>query len=992
MAFTALLAGSFAGAAAGPASAAPPDGSKIAMPSTWQAGRYIVQLAADPVVAYDGGVRGLAATAPATGEKVNPRSAAVRAYSSYLDATEDKVLDGVPGSVDKIHDYRYTFNGFAADLTAGQVAALRKSPNVVNVTKDELRQLDTTRTPEFLGLTGRRGVWNKLGGKSNAGAGTVVGIIDTGIWPESPSFAPLPGNPAPPAGWTGECETGEEFTLDDCSSKIIGARYFVEGFGVENLDEEEYVSPRDGDGHGSHTGSTAAGNNGVPVSEEGIDFGRASGMAPAAQIAAYKVCWNGAEGDGCATSDSVKAIDTAVEDGVDVLNYSISGSQTSFLDPVEVAFLFAADAGVFVAASAGNGGPGPSTVAHNSPWLTTVAAGTHDREGRGSVTLGNGETYRGASITEGTDGAKPLVTSTEVANATADPDEARLCFIGTLDPAKASGKIVICDRGSIARADKSIAVREADGAGMILANTSPSSLNADLHVVPSVHVDEVAGQEIKDYQANTANPTANIADARIVFNVPAPEVAEFSSRGPALAGEGDLLKPDIMAPGVDVLAAVAPPFNQGRDYDFYSGTSMSSPHIAGIGALMRQAHPDWSPMMIKSALMTGANRYKNRGGKIEGSPFDYGSGQVRPRAALNPGLTYDAGFEDWIQFLCGTGQLSEQSGICQDFGSIDPSDLNYATVAIGSLAGKQTVTRTVTSTADSRQTYRAAIVQPDGVKVNVQPRRFSIEPGADKKVRIKFTSRDNAELDEYTFGRVIFKSEEKRTRNAVRFKVRTELAVQPVAIAAPEEVRGEGTSGSLTYDITAGYTGQLGTSVAGLVPAEEFTGQTLTESSGGFDGSAPDEDTALYEVTVPAGTALARFSLFDRDYAADTDLDIFVFTATGSLVGVSAGGTSEEEVELNNPEPGTYLVAVDAFAFLTDTVTPRLFAWSLGNDPAGNMTASSPGAVESGENYQITVEWDGLAPEMRYLGRVDYTDGGGDNVGNTIVRVDTDSG
>jgi hypothetical protein len=334
------------------------------------------------------------------------------------------------------------------------------------------------------------------------------------------------------------------------------------------------------------------------------------------------------------------------------------------------------------------------------------------------------------------------------------------------------------------------------------------------------------------------------------------------------------------------------------------------------------------------------------------------------------------------------------AGFCEGNGIpvLDQSDLNYPTVSIGSLAGKQTVTRTVTSTAPSTQSYRTNIVQPDGVKVSVKPRRFTIEPGATQDLRISFASRDSAELDEYTFGRVIFKSEQLRAPRTVRYKVRTELAVQPVAIAAPEEVRGEGTSGSLNYDITAGYTGQLTTSVAGLVPAEEFTGQTLTETSGGFDGSAPDEDTALYEVTVPPGTALARFSLFDRDYAANTDLDIFVFTAAGNLIGLSAAGTSEEEVELNNPEPGTYLVAVDAFAFLTDTVTPRLFAWSLGNDPAGNMTASSPGAVESGENYQITVEWDGLAPEMRYLGRVDYTDGGGDNVGNTIVRVDTDSG
>jgi len=949
----------------------------------YKSGRYIVQLAGAPVATYAGDVAGLSRTKAAAGERFDSGSAAAHDYRSYLDRQQSSVLSTVNG-VRTIYDYRYSFNGFAAQLTGAQAAALAKTPGVVSVTRDELRKPDTSRTPKYLGLTGKNGAWSKVGGRRDAGRGVVVGVIDTGIWPESRSFAALPGNPAPPADWTGECQTGEGFTTDDCNSKIIGARYFLEGFGEENLAEEEYVSPRDGDGHGSHTASTAAGNFGVKAVVEGINLGRVSGMAPAAQIAAYKVCWNGEEGDGCATSDSVAAIDTAVEDGVDVLNYSISGARETSLDPVEVAFLFAADAGVFVATSAGNSGPDPSTVAHNSPWLTTVAAGTHDRAGVGKVTLGNGETYTGAAA-PGDVGPAPLINSTDAGKAGADPEEVLLCYPGTLDPAKASGKIVTCARGVIARIEKSLAVEEAGGVGMVLYNTEPSSLNADLHFVPTVHVDEVAGEQIVAY-ANKPGATASL-EGHFEFGVEAPFVAEFSSRGPALAHEGDLLKPDIMAPGVDVLAAVAPPTNFGRNFDFYSGTSMSSPHIAGIGALMKDAHPRWSPMMIKSALMTGARRYTNKGNKIEGTPLDYGAGETRPKRSINPGLVYDSDIVDWLGFLCG-GELGAEFCNENDVPVLDPSDMNYPTVAIGALAGKQTVHRTVTNVA-GKSTYRGVIKQPDGVKVRVRPARFTLGRGDSQDVRITFT-RTDAALDEYAFGRLIWKSKAKVGRS-VKYKVRTELAVRPVAVSAPEEVHGTGTSGSLTYDVTAGYDGVLNTDEAGLVPAEVFSGQTLTEQSGGFDGVAPDEDSALYTVTVPAGTELARISTFNRDYADNTDLDIFVFDAAGQFVDLSAGGTSDEEVNLQNPEPGEYLVVVDAFAFPGDSVTPQLYAWTLGDSAAGNMTASDPGAVRLGETVQVTVEWSGLDAGARYLGRVSYTDAAGTVQGSTIVRVDTDT-
>jgi subtilisin family serine protease len=440
----------------------------------------------------------------------------------------------------------------------------------------------------------------------------------------------------------------------------------------------EFWSPRGAAGHGSHTAGTAAGNYNVNAVVTATTLGNISGMAPRARIAVYKVCWGIEVGiAGCATSDSVAAIDQAVSDGVDVINFSISGSTTSFLDPVEVAFLFAADAGVFVAASAGNNGPGASTVAHISPWLTTVAAGTKNRAYQATATLGNGASYTGVGLGAAVP-SSPLILSINAGLSGANATAVRLCFssewtggIPQLDPAKVAGKIVVCDRGTNDRVDKSRAVQEAGGVGMILTNVTPNSLNADLHFVPTVHLADTDRAAILAYGA-TAAPTASLS-AGVQVLVVAPDVAAFSSRGPALAGAGDMLKPDIMAPGVDILAAHSP-IESGYIFNFLSGTSMSSPHMAGIAALFKQLHPEWSPAMIKSALMTTASQTRNNNTPIAGGAFAYGAGQVVPNSANDPGLVYDAGFNDWLAFLCGTGQLT--ASYCPSI-AIDPSNLNY---------------------------------------------------------------------------------------------------------------------------------------------------------------------------------------------------------------------------------------------------------------------------------------------------------------------------
>src|SRR5262245_49242011 len=540
---------------------------------------YVVQMIDVPVASYTGEIAGLAATKPGRGQKVDPNAPDVTAYAAYLDTGHDQVLATVGGA--KVYDYHYSFNGFAAALTEAQAAAITVAAGVLSVTKDELQTSDTSSTPTFLGLDAPGGLWDQLGGVDRAGEDIVIGIVDSGIWPESPSFSDRTGSNGSGnkggklsyhqiPGWHGKCTPGEAFNASLCSQKLIGAQRFNEAWGGDDglkaVRPWEFASPRDYNGHGTHTASTAGGNHAVPTTGPATAFGPINGIAPRARIAAYKALWSTVDGSTASgfTSDLVAAIDQAVADGVDVINYSISGTTTNFLDPVEIAFLFAADAGVFVAVSAGNSGPNIGTVAHPSPWITTVAAGTHNRTGEGSVTLGNGVTYSGPSLATAV-GPVPLIDSTAAGLPGAPASAVALCFTaadngGTpvLDPAKVAGKIVVCDRGTNARVAKSQAVKDAGGVGMLLVNVVPgSSLNADFHFVPTVHLSDTVRAAVKTYAAS-AGATARINQATIVYNVPAPATAAFSSRGPLNAGAGDLLKPDLIAPGQDIVAAVAP--------------------------------------------------------------------------------------------------------------------------------------------------------------------------------------------------------------------------------------------------------------------------------------------------------------------------------------------------------------------------------------------------------------------------------------------------
>ena len=980
-------------------------------------GIFIVQLAELPVVAYDGSIKGLRATKPADGAKIDPTATDVVRYVGYLNGRHNGELNAAGGG-QKLYDYAYSFNGFAAKLSAAAANKLAADPDVLAITPNELVETDTSFTPDFLGLTAPGGLWDQLGGQGSGGEDVVIGIIDSGVWPESLSFADRENALGIPSAqgtkvysqlqasaFHGKCASAddpgsESWDANLCNRKLVAARYYNAAWGgnagMTAQRPWEFNSPRDYNGHGTHTSSTAGGNYGTPTTGAALQVADSiSGMAPRARIATYKVLWSTQDASLASgqTADIVQAIDQAVADGVDVINYSISGTTTNFLDPVQVSFLFAADAGVFVSASAGNSGPTTGTVAHPGPWLTTVAAGTHPRNGNGSVTLGDGTQYFGASLATAV-GPSPLIDSNEAGAAGASVTAVTLCFStftngGTpaLDPAKVAGKIVVCDRGTNARTDKSLAVKQAGGVGMILLNPTANSLNADFHFVPTVHLQNTDKPAIDAYTSSAGDAaTASIAAAVLTFSDPAPLTAAFSSRGPLTAGGGDLLKPDVIAPGQDILAAVAPPGAAGFDFNLLSGTSMSAPHVAGLAALLQDRHPTWSPMAIKSALMTTGYDVIDASLSTATRIFRQGAGHVRPNSAADPGLVYDHGFLDWLAFLCGstTGVSPATCTALAGLGySFDASDLNVPSIAIGNLAGVQTVHRTVTNVDDASATYNASVAAPAGITVEVSPSSLTLDPGESGDFTVTFT-RTTAALNAYVGGQL--------TWTDGTHSVRSPLVIRPVALAAPASVSGNG--GPINYNVTFGYTGTFNALARGLVPATTFVDTVTDDPTDNFNTATPDANQGIkvFDVAVPAGTTLARFSLFDNFTDGADDLDLYVYRVNADLtktfVGISGGGTSAEEVNLANPTAATYKVYVHAFATEGPDANFTLFTWVLGSTDAGNMTVSAPASAVTGATGAINLTFSGLAPATKYLGSVAYNDGV-NPIGTTIVRVDT---
>jgi len=989
---------------------------------------YIVQLADAPVSTYDGSIAGLPATRPARGAKIDFAAGHVRAYLNYISrrgATELSRVGAAP-----VHRYRFAFNGFAAKLTDAQAQALKTSPGVLTVVESELRKMDTTRTPEFLGLSKPGGLWSQLDANSNPikGENIIIGVVDSGAWPEDPSFGdkesggkPVAYNQsgtqvygAPPAKWKGVCQTGEGFTSAMCNNKLIGARFYISGFnaGGGTLTSFEYRSPRSGGGdggHGTHTASTAGGNSNVDASIDGIGVGVMSGIAPRARLAVYKVCWEATTvaATGCYTSDSLKAIDDAVADGVDVINYSISGTQTNFVDPIEIAFFNATAAGVFVATSAGNSGPA-NTVAHMSPWLTTVAASTHDRFTVATVTLGSGAVFSGPSYQNSGLPFTPMILAQDAGVApfgslsAADQLALQRCYnaadradptlggspASMLDPAKVAGKLVVCLRGGNVLINKGDAVKTAGGAAMIIQN-APGTNNTTInqpYVIPTVHLDVTAYPTVVPY-AQTPGATASFGPGVQQANVVAPVMGDFSSRGPSLANS-NILKPDLTAPGVDIVAAwvdnsltqaqhdalVLNSFTPKANANAIQGTSMASPHVAGSAALLKQAHPTWSPAMIKSALMTTTSGVKLANGTPDPNRFGYGAGHLNPNPAVDPGLVYDVSTADYARFLCGLNLTPPAgAGTCAALGTITPSNLNLASLTANSVLGTVTLNRRVTNVSAATSTYVASATLP-GYNVVVNPPSLTIAPGASANFTVALT-KTSAPINTWVFGNLTW-SDNVHT-------VSSPLSANAAGFVSPAEVSDARPSGKGTkmFTITSAYTGSMGVSATGLVPATR-TANTV-----------PQNATQCVNSVIPAGVEVARWQLFNADTqgGSATDLDLDVFNGpngTGTRVGGSGGSTSDEIFTMKKPPAGNYSACVTGFATPPGGAAYTLSSWIVGPAVgAQTLKASGPSTVYAGGSASILLGWS-VPAGARYMGNVNYTDPASAALGSTIVFVD----
>ncbi|XP_008238728.1 PREDICTED: subtilisin-like protease SBT1.2 [Prunus mume] len=658
-----------------------------------------------------------------------------------------------------VHAYHNVATGFAAKLTPEEVKAMEKKPGFVSAYPEAILPLHTTHSPNFLGLNQGLGFWKG----SNYGKGVIIGVLDTGVSPDHPSFSDA-GVPPPPAKWKGKCE----FNGRVCNNKLIGARNFN---GI-STGQPAGDPPLDQEGHGTHTSSTAAGNFVKGAAVFGMVKGTAVGMAPYAHLAIYRVC----SVAGCAEGDILAAMDAAVDDGVDVLSLSLGGfSRPFYSDGVAVGAFGAIQKGIFVSCSAGNSGPSYSTSSNEAPWILTVGASTIDRNIRATARLGNKKEYNGESLFQPNNfNSKimlPLVDAGSLGNQTT-----AFCDPGTLKNVK--GKIVLCERGGAGgRIDKGAEVKRAGGAAMILMNQRIDGFStlADPHVLPTAHVSYNAGLKIKSYLKSTTKPTATILfKGTVIGDKHAPSVASFSSRGPSTASPG-ILKPDITGPGVSILAtwpvSVDNATKSKATFNIISGTSMSCPHLSGIAALLKGSHPDWSPAAIKSAIMTTADVH-NLGGKSivdqtlkAADLFAIGAGHVNPSKANDPGLVYDTQPNNYIQYLCGLNYTDKQIQIitqqtvdCSKIGAIPEAQLNYPSFSIIIGSNKKTksqlYTRTVKNVGEANSTYKLDILAPHKVDVNVSPEVLKFTKVKQTiTYRVKFVAQDGAGKDGVLFGK-----------------------------------------------------------------------------------------------------------------------------------------------------------------------------------------------------------------------------------------------
>lgn len=1010
---------------------------------------YIVQLRQPSAAEYYAGLL-KQNPRPTSGDKTRSRfdktNPALQSYTRQLAEEQDRVLGKAGPDTRKIYSYRFGLNGFAARMSTAQAQKLSNLPEVLNVWEDEIRPMATRYSPTFLGLFD-----SDAGLRSSAGLdgdGVIIGIIDSGIAPGHPALADTQEADRPslcrsswgkttllgkwlcrrydkrpdtlvfeaPENWNGECEPGEQFAETDCNNKLIGARWFIDGaLETGPIDDNEILSARDADGHGTHTATIAAGNR-SSASIFGTLIGDIEGIAPKARVAAYKACWlrPGDTRASCNTSDLANAIDAAVADGVDIISYSIGSSLRRITAPDDIALMAATKAGVLSVVAAGNEGPNLGTVGSpaGAPWVITAAASS--RDGTSSV--------EALQITA-PPGLEGKYASKE-ANFTAplqdiDPIEGRFVLVNddddtlpsssgstgtTSDACQAlvngdeiSGNIALIQRTGCLFEDMIGNAEDAGAIAAVVYNNAGDPIvmhgTAGSSDIPALMIGQADANLILAELDAGVDVTVVLDKSFLLTTDDTGNVmATFSARGPAPVP--DILKPDVTAPGINILAGFTPDAANaasGENFAFLSGTSMSTPHVAGVAALLLEAHPQWTPALIKSALMTSARQdVLASAGLGDASPFDFGAGHIAPNDASDPGLVFDVSSDEFDAFACGIESPAVASTRCDALESAGYSfaaaDLNQPSIALSTLTSQRTVQRRVTNVSEEADAYTVSISAPPGMTVDVNPASLALAPGESAVFDVT-TTYLSGPLDLWRFGSL--------TWSGTTHGVYTPIAVRPSSIDAPGEITTFGGSGTASFAVEFGYSGSYSPGVHGLnLPVI-------------IDGFVDDDPTRTFSfrttngvrshvISVPADQLYVRFSLFDALTDGDDDLDMYIYYCGADglscvKLGESGEPTSQERFNIIRPAAGLYAVLVHGFRTDETSGGPgsnyKLFGWSVGvNDDQGNMNASGPAFVAPGTTADITVDWSGLLPDTIYLGGVSHNTPQGLS-GLTIITI-----
>ena len=547
-----------------------------------------------------------------------------------------------------------------------------------------------------------------------------------------------------------------------------------------------------------------------------------------------------------------------------------------------------------------------------------------------------------------------------------------------------SGNIAFIQRGGCNFDIKISNAEDAGAVAVLVYNIAGDAIvmngNATLVSIPALMVGQADGNLfIAEFDAGNAVDVVLDKGLLLTESETGNIMAIFSARGPGPVQ--DIMKPDVTAPGVNILAGFTPDAANAapnETFAFLSGTSMATPHVAGVVALLMEEHPDWSPAAIKSALMTSSRQSLTQSdGEGQANPFEFGAGHIVPNSAVDPGLVYELTNDDYDAFACRFALDGVTTARCDELAaagfSFDPAEMNQPSIAVARLANQRTVTRTVTNVSDRNATYTASIARPVEMEVSGNPASLTLGPGqsASFDVTISYVA---GPLDLWRFGSL--------TWNSPTHSVRSTIAVKPVSLTAPSEITSFGGTGSVDFDVEFGYSGAYMPQVHGLrlprIDRDLFVDNDPTKTFTFRNGNGVTQ----VAISVPANQLYLRFALFDALTDGDDDLDLYVYYCgldnTGCVqIGTSGGPTSQERFDLFRPPAGIYGILIHGFE--TDQVAGgpgavfTLLSWAFGEvDDQGNMTVTGPGAVTAGATETITVDWSNLSPDTIYLGGISH--------------------